>query len=178
MSVFCELIEDEKILSQISPDQVNILLIGCSSCMNESLAFTHRQPISKLQHSVNENDWQWVPYSTRKELERLKLFLEKNNKRVRCIESEDIKNISNKGILCIRKAADPFPLLTFFKDYIPDVLLVMSCSAGVHGIVDSYGKLIPIKKITKDIGYLCYIQEERNRTKQIVYKSAKIISGK
>ena len=151
MPVYSETIENDKIVNKLKNKYHNILIIGCGSCMNESLSYKYDTPI--FEDTTTE-----FPYSTNKELERLTNILLDNGFNVECKII-----LPHSKLLCMRdnqNGENDF----FLKK--PDVILALSCPAGLFGIRTSI-KNIPIIRITEQHGFLSYLYKEQNKQRWI-----------
>lgn len=155
MAVFCEIFDDSTILSKLNSKYKSILIIGCDTCMNESICVKRKLPIYKNGEACG------IIY----EINRLKSLLEENGFYDVKYELSHAENICqyNQGFLCIRRKGTPYPLLEIYH---PDVILALCCPAGVWGLHDSYGQAVPIIPIAKLIGCMghCQINNETETT--------------
>jgi len=72
MPVYSEVFSDEEIINLIGDRYHNILVVGCGSCMNESLAYLHDSSIF-----VKGNDKEDIPHSVIVEIQRITNSLKK-----------------------------------------------------------------------------------------------------
>lgn len=175
MAVYSKIMGDAAIINLVSGKYSNILLIGCGGCINESLAFTNHHPIFNAPEGKTLKD-ESIPIAVRLELNRIKNLLETNGHAVRIFESHELKKYKTiDGFLCIRKSGMPFDLLGLFSDFSIDVILTICCGAGTFGILNDYGKSIPVLQITRAFGMLSYSFVDEEDARRIDYKNSKII---
>ena len=140
MPIYSNTLSDESILRILRDKYHNILVIGCGACMNESLAYKYKLPIY--------NESPDIPYATVHELGRISELLSKNGYSVTTKYYNDIN-----GFYCMADVSvDRYPIDWSEK---PDIILLLSCNAGVDGLQD----LLPsvnIVRITELIGGIPY----------------------
>lgn len=161
MPVYSEVLDDNTIINLVR-DYKNILLLGCGACMNESLAFKNDTPIY-----INENNSS-IPYSIQKEIERIKNMLTLHGFKVKyklLPENSNSRCMINYGKQIYSFLLEPFP----------DVLLVLSCPAGIFGIKQCI-KNIPIIKATKQTGFLAYGYTDDHNGNRIIIKDKSFLS--
>lgn len=172
MAVYSKIYEDEKILG-LSSGYKSILLLGCGGCANESLAFTNHTPIyvatkgNNIKSAIEKSEV--IPYSVKSECERIKQLLEKRGHYVLC----SLIPLS-QNTLCIRHSG---PKYSFNPDnqFVPDVILTVSCSAGAYGIYEDVNKSVPVYSIMQSCGQLAYYYEDLLGERKIVYDKSDVI---
>jgi len=154
MAVFSDIISDQKILVSIPDESKKILVFVCGGCVNESLAYIKDTPILK-------ND---QPFASKMEAERISNLLTQKGYDVR-IEVLD----GAMPVLCIFD--DLFPLAND-DQFVPDVILALSCHSGVAGLEMLQSK--PVIPLTKQIGYIAYTYEDIGN-ERIMIKSKTVV---
>lgn len=139
MPKYSELFSDEKIVSLIDPSYKNILLLACSGCMNESLAFKYSLPI------ISYGDKETYP-AVESECLRLTAFLVNKG------FSVDTLYIPS-GVKCIRNLDEE--QLSMPNTLNPDVALVLACPDGLWGLSKQIND-IPLIRISKWMGTIFY----------------------
>lgn len=172
MAVYSIIFDNEKIL-EISSNYKNILLLGCGGCANESLAFFNHTPIYTIENEGNlENaieELKAIPYSVKRECERIKELLELNGHSVISILVPLSQNT-----LCIRHNGAKFNINPNIE-FVPDAILTISCSAGAFGVYEDVEKTIPVHSIMQSCGQLAYYYEDSNSERKIIYEKSEII---
>jgi hypothetical protein len=143
MPVYSEVLNDEEILKLIKDKYKNILVIGCGSCMNESLAYLHDSPIF-----VKGTDSKINPYSVLIEIQRITNLLYKEG-----YHASYLALPSHSNTLCqINCDEDIYPLS---MDTNTEIILAVCCPAGVSGL-KATANGVNIIKITRQKGVLAY----------------------
>lgn len=175
MAVYSKTIEDSDIIKLVEGKYENLLLVGCGGCMNESLAYTNAWPIFQAAEGKTVKEAN-IPIATHLELERIQSMLQTRGFKVRVFESYELKNNDgNEGFLCIRNSGYPFDLLGQFPDFRIDAILTVCCGAGTFGIIDDYGKDIPVRQITRSSGMISYSFIDDEISRCIDYSHSKIM---
>ena len=139
MPKYSELLSDEEIIGMISPDSKRILLLACSGCINESLAFKHSLPI------ISYGDTERYPAIESECVRLTKLLIAKGF-------SVDTLYLP-PGTKCIRNLdEEQFSLPSKIN---PDIILVLACPDGLWGL-SKLIKDIPMIRISKWMGTIFY----------------------
>ncbi|GHV93296.1 hypothetical protein AGMMS50268_37990 [Spirochaetia bacterium] len=161
MAVYSEVLTNEEILSSIPKTCKNILIVACGGCMNESLAYKNNVPIFKQ----DENN-SMIPFASKVEADRISTFLLHNGFDVR------IKMIADgMPVLCIYSAKNEIAF--FERSFRPDVILALSCKAGMFGLENNFD--IPILPLTKQLGFIAYAFDDIGGERIIVNEQSKVI---
>ena len=172
MAVYSKIYEDEKIL-ELSSNYKNILLLGCGGCANESLAFTNHTPIYVVAKEKNVGSAieksEVIPYSVKNECERIKQLLEEKDHHV----LYSLIPLS-QNTLCIRHSGAKY-CFNPNNQFVPDVILTVSCSAGAYGIYEDVNKSVPVYSIMQSCGQLAYYYEDLSGERKIVYDKSDVI---
>lgn len=174
MAVYSVILEDEKIL-EICSNYKNILLLGCGGCANESLAFSNHTPIYTIKNQDDKekenviDELKAIPYSVKIECERIKELLKVNGHFVKSILVPLSQNT-----LCIRHDGVKFNINPNCE-FLPDVILTISCSAGAFGVSKDVGEAIPVYSIMQSCGQLAYYYEDSGTERKIIYEESKIM---
>lgn len=172
MAVYSVIFQNEKIL-ELSSGYKNVLLLGCGGCANESLAYLNHMPLyvaskgKDLGVAIETADA--IPYSVKNECERVKKLLETNGHFVVYFLIPLSQNT-----LCIRHGGEKF---NFNPDsqFVPDVILTISCSAGAFGIYEDVGRSIPVYSIMQSCGQLAYYYEDLSNERKIIYEKSAVV---
>lgn len=178
MAVYSKTISDSEIIGLVDGKYQNLLLVGCGGCMNESLAYTHHEPIFRFPQGKTIADGA-IPIATHSELRRLQSLLESKGFRVRTFELYDLGTVKgNEGLLCIREVGESFDMVKHFPDFHIDAILTLCCAAGTFGITNEYGKDVPILQITRLHGMISYSFTDKEGTRYIDYQHSTVIQSK
>lgn len=162
MPVYTELLSDDQIISIVPDNYHNLLIIGCGACTNESIAFKCGYPIFKL-----EEEEEIYPYATVMELKRIQNLLEKNGYNVSIKYYNDID-----GFFCMKNINNDNYTLEWKN--VPDAILCMCCPGGISALKKTVGS-IPLLGITKLMGTLSYVYEDREGTRVIIKEKSKAV---
>ena len=162
MPVYSEVLEDQEILNFVRGKYTNVLVVGCGSCMNESLSYLHNTPIFIKEGNDD------IPYSVHNEAERLTTMFNAEG-----INSTYIIIPKGKNARCMINLDEDIYQLSM--DSHPDVILAMCCPSGVHGLVSSSNG-VKIIKITKQCGFLAYSYRINNEGTHYIVKEKSSIS--
>jgi len=163
MPVYSEVFSDEEIINLIGDKYQNILVVGCGSCMNESLAYLHDSPIF-----VKGIDSENIPHSVLIEIQRITNLLNKKG-----YHADYLALPSHSNTLCqINCDEKIYPLS---MDINTEIILAVCCPAGVSGLkVTVTG--VKILKITKQEGFLAYrFTDDPNGVRRMVKEHSKAI---
>ncbi len=172
MAVYSKIYEDKKIL-ELSSNYKNILLLGCGGCANKSLAFTNHTPIyvatkeENVESAIEKSEI--IPYSVKNECERIKQLLEARGHQV----LYSLIPLS-QNTLCIRHSGAKYNFNPN-NQFVPDVILTVSCSAGAYGIYEDVNKRVPVYSIMQPCGQLAYYYEDLPGERKIVYDKSDVI---
>ena len=172
MAVYSTIFEDQKII-ELSSKYKNVLLLGCGGCANESLAFVNNKPLyvvseeEELDVAIKKSIA--IPYSVKEECERIKHLLEANG---HFVVSSLIPLSQNT--LCIRHDGDKYNINPK-SQFVPDVILTISCSAGAFGVYEDIGKSIPVYSIMQSRGQLAYYYKDTFDKREIIYEKSTVI---
>lgn len=163
MPTYSEVIRDKEILKLLEGKHSSVLLLGCSSCMNESIAYKNDLPVF-----AKDDAGDIVAYSMLSELKRLTCFLNKSGFNARY---QFLPEGSNSG--CMLNYGETLYEISLIPR--PDILLVLGCPSYVHGI-EAVSNEIPVLSITKQLGYLAYGYEvDEDGTRRIIKERSKVI---
>lgn len=176
MAVFSEILTDSEIMSIIELHNAHKIFIACcSGCTNESLAYTNRVPIFKSPEGKNLKDalirGEEVPYASLKEAQRLKTLLETRGYLVELAFSR------SGEIFCIRGAGEEFSFKRIISTFSPDMILSLSCPAGVFGLQEELsvvdGKILVVR-LMKPLGQMAYEYIDTETERIMIYDGVKI----
>jgi hypothetical protein len=162
MPIYSEVLHDDEILRIVSDKHNYVLLLGCGGCMNESLAFYHRQPLTIL-----DDNGLPIPYAVKEELERISSMLNRNGIKT---EYRFIPEGTNSRCMidCTKG------VFNAANDIHPSMIMAVCCPAGVRGLRLTYDN-IPIIKVTKQRGFLFYVYMTKNDgTREIVIDESEV----
>ena len=163
MPVYSEVLEDHEIVKMIRNKYNNVLVVGCPSCMNESLAYINNSPIFIKEGKKD------IPFSINEKVQKI----------VKTLNSEGISvkftfiPTESNTFCIIDTDKDNYQLS---KDNQPEAIIVLCCPSGVYGLASKYPN-IKILKVTRQCGYLsynCYTDEDG--TKHIIKEKSCITS--
>jgi hypothetical protein len=164
MPVYSETLSDADILEIIRKGKYkNVLLIGCGSCMNESLAYKNRLPLNVVEGGQHKN------YALSKELDRIQDLIKLLDCKAYCS--------------CVPEGGNAFcmidsgrELFNFSEDETShDAIFGLCCSSGIVGLKYKF-KEIPVKLLTRTIGSLGYISETSlDGSKNMIFDKSKVI---
>jgi hypothetical protein len=143
MPVYSEVLNDEEIIKLVKGKYQNILIVGCGSCMNESLAYLHDSPIF-----VKGTDGNNIPHSVLTEIQRIADLLEKEGCNVKYLPLP-----SHSNSLCQINSDEPMYPLSMENN--PEIILAVCCPPGTFGL-KAVANNVPIIKVTRQKGFLAY----------------------
>jgi hypothetical protein len=154
MSNYSTVISDSQILEIAKVKKAHYtLILGCNGCMNESLALINRKPLMNYKKEI--------PYEP--------IFDECN--RICCLLKENGVDATFEVIgwaanrFCIRDSA--FEDFGISSMYMPDLVMVLSCPAGIWGIKECLSGM-DVVGITKYEGVFSFTYKDDSVTKEIV----------
>lgn len=164
MPVYSEVIDDAEIVKIVNTNEFkNVLIIGCSGCMNESLAIKNKVPLNIVKNG------QRVSYAISAELTRLSHLLKSCGCTVYC---QCVPEGSNA--LCMIDRSRELYNYNECKASI-EAVFALCCPGGIIGLKFE-NTAIPVIPLTRTKGVLGYFSEtSHNGTRTIVFDGSKII---
>jgi hypothetical protein len=166
MGVYTEVLPDKEIISKCEGFNT-VVIVGCGSCTNESLAFLNETLITKTIQKEN-GQIDTIRYEVTCEIERIRKTLEVYRHKVEQILINDGKNsvctIDDNNI-------------ELYKRQIPiaDVYLTLCCPSGQMGLGEIIGNFHTILPIMKVVGTLYCHFEEIEGCQKIIKEKSKIL---
>lgn len=152
MGVYAVLVSDSNII-KAADSYKSILILGCTSCANVSIAYEKGQPVYQVSVDDSTGKPKLSPYSITKEAERIKGLLEEKGSKVKldfmstlCWASTDRKLSKLMG--------DPGWADPDFADRYSgaEAVIALSCSDGVLGLKSRLGEDVKIIPVMKTVG--------------------------
>jgi hypothetical protein len=162
MPVYSEVLSDQEILKTVRNCYQNVLVIGCGSCMNESLSYLHDLPIFTKDNNGNN-----VPFSVLSEKKRIVDML--NNEG---FHANYQALLPHSNTLCQIDNDKEIYQLSVNSD--TEIVLAVCCPAGIIGL--KTGVEIPIIRITKQKGFLAYRHtDDSDGVRRMIQEHSKVL---
>ena len=84
-------------------------------------------------------------------------------------------------IFCIRNANEPFSIYDVLSEFDPDIILSLSCPAGVCGLHDELqtgNNTIPVICLMRPLGQISYVFTDSEMERIMIYDDVKICYNK
>lgn len=172
MPAFSKILSDDEILSLVTQSYQRILIIGCSWCINESLAYTTGQSIFKCENTSSVIEDGRFAFSSRQELLRLKELLSKTCQHILLLGPMELEGKA----ICALDKTDVEKIATIIQATRIDKILVLSCASGAMSLRNAFS--VPVEEITTTCGYLSYAYIDDKSERKIDYEHSKVIKIK
>jgi len=162
MPIYSEPLSDGEILKLLKDNYNHVLLLGCGSCMNESLAYKNDLPIF-----AKDESGKIVSYAVHSELIRLTNFLKEQGVNTRY---ELLPEGSNSRCM-LNYSEELYPLPLYPR---PEIIVSLGCPSCKFGI-EMMSDGVPVVKATRQLGYLAYGHvTEADGTRRIIKEKSRL----
>ena len=143
MAVYSIVLPDSTILKRVAGLK-SVLLVGCSGCLNDSLAFSTDRPLAKVIVDSSTGTTNVQPVLVDEELQRIKKLLESNGFSTKAESMIPVCEISFMTEPLFSKLAK--------RSAEAEAIISLSCSVGTLALIKQLGKVFKIKAATKTLG--------------------------
>lgn len=167
MVVFSVTLPDDKLIQAVEGLK-KIVILGCSVCANNSIAYSKGFPLSKMSEDKTARHIMPSPVAILEEAKRLKAVLSGT--------VGDITVDISPGFCIISDGSAPGPLGRV-KTYDADAVIALCCAGGVAGLKMRFGesmKIIPAMK-TEGIIVACTVNDQENGIINIDKEKSQVI---
>ena len=143
MAVYSVVLPDSTILKRVKGLK-SVFLVGCSGCLNDSLAFSTDQPLARVVANSNTGTTDLLPILVDEELIRIRILLESNGLRTKAesmIPVCEISFLTEPFISKLAKNSDEV-----------DAIISISCNVGTPALKKQLGNVFKIIAATKTAG--------------------------